>query len=324
MLPMLLTAILAFVAIAGVGFVLAGGGSQSKVSKRAHAIAERSRADVVRPRKAELDATTRRKQIVKTLKDQEKQQKKASLTLSSKLQQAGLSISVKTFWVIRVALGAFAFLLALIFIHTLWVSLVIGLATGAALPHWVLGFLCKRRAKKFLAAFPDAADIIVRGIKSGLPVHECLKIIAKEAPEPLGSEFRRVVENVGMGMTLDQALEKSYERMPISELRFFAIVLGIQQKTGGNLAEALGNLSTVLRARKMMREKIKAMSGEATASAAIIGSLPPAVIILISITTPSYMAVLFTDKRGHLILMVGGVLMALGIWVMRRMINFKF
>ena len=321
---MLLTAILAFVAIAGVGFVLAGGGSQSKISKRAQAITERQRPDVVRPRKAELDATTRRKQIVKGLKEQERQQKKATLTLSAKLQQAGLGITVKTFWIIRVVLGAVALLLALVFVKTLWVSLIIGLAVGAGLPHWVLGFLIKRRAKKFLAAFPDATDIIVRGIKSGLPVHECLKIIAKEAPEPLGSEFRRVVENVGMGMTLDQALEKSYERMPISELRFFAIVLGIQSKTGGNLAEALGNLSAVLRARKMMGEKIKAMSGEATASAGIIGSLPPAVITLISITTPSYMAVLFTDKRGHLILMVGAALMALGIWVMRRMINFKF
>jgi len=324
MLPVVLTAILAFVAIAGVGFVLAGGGGQSKVSKRAQAITERGRVDIARPRKAETDATTRRKQILKTLKDQERQQKKQSLTLTSKLLQAGLPISVKTFWFIRLALGVATFLLCLIFIHTLWVSLFLAMAMAFGLPRWVLGFLIKRRAKKFLAAFPDATDIIVRGIKSGLPVHECLKIIAKEAPEPLGSEFRRVVENVGMGMTLDQALEKAYERMPISELRFFSIVLGIQQKTGGNLAEALGNLSSVLRARKMMREKIKAMSGEATASAAIIGSLPPAVIILISITTPSYMAVLFTDKRGHLILLVGGVLMALGIWVMRRMINFKF
>jgi tight adherence protein B len=324
MLPMLLTAVLAFVAIAGVGFVLAGGSGQSKVSKRAQAITERGRADVARPRKAETDANSRRKQILKNLKDQERQQKKQSLTLRAKLLQAGLSMSVRTFWIIRAVLGVVVLLICLVIVKTLWISLVIGLAAGMGLPHWVLGFLRKRRMKKYLAAFPDAADIIVRGIKSGLPVHECLKIIAKEAPEPLGSEFRRVVENVGMGMTLDQALEKSYERMPLPELRFFAIVLGIQQKTGGNLAEALGNLSNVLRARKMMREKIKAMSGEATASASIIGALPPAVITLISITTPSYMAVLFTDKRGHLILMAGGFLMIIGIWVMRRMINFKF
>jgi tight adherence protein B len=324
MLTTLLAALLGFVAIAGLGFAFAGGSGQSKVSKRAQAIAERGRVDSARPRKAETDANARRKQILKNLKDQEKQQKKQSLTLGAKLQQAGLSLSVRAFWIIRIAVGAVALLISLILVKTLWISLIFGLAAGAALPHWFLGVLCKRRTKKYLAAFPDAADIIVRGIKSGLPVHECLKIIAKEAPEPLGSEFRRIVENVGMGMTLEQALEKSYERMPLPELRFFAIVHGIQQKTGGNLAEALGNLSSVLRARKMMREKIKAMSGEATASATIIGALPPAVILLISITTPSYMAVLFTDKRGHLILLMGALLMAVGIWVMRRMINFKF
>jgi tight adherence protein B len=321
---MILTAVLAFVAFGGLGFALLGGSGQTKVSKRAQAITERSRADIVRPRKAELDATTRRRQILKTLKDQEKQQKKASLTLASKLQQSGLTMSVRTFWIIRVALAFVVFLLAFVFIHTAWIALVLGAVTGSALPQWVLGFLCKRRAKKFVAAFPDATDIIVRGIRSGLPVHECLKIIGKEAPEPLGAEFRRVVENVGLGMTLDQALEKSYERMPIPELRFFSIVLGIQAKTGGNLAEALGNLSSVLRARKLMREKIKALSSEATASAAIIGVLPPGVIVLISLTTPSYMAVLFTDKRGHLILIAGALLMSIGIWVMRRMINFKF
>lgn len=324
MLPMLLTAVLAFVTLGGLGFAMFGGSGQTKIAKRAHQVTERTRTDIVRPRKAELDATTRRKQILKTLKDQDRQAKKATLTLSSKLQQAGLSITVRTFWIIRVGLGVMVFLIALVAIHTLWIAAILALAAGAGLPNWVLGFLIKRRSKKFLAAFPDATDIIVRGIRSGLPVHECLKIIGKEAPEPLGAEFRRVVENVGMGMTLDQALEKSYERMPISELRFFAIVLGIQSKTGGNLAEALGNLSAVLRARKLMREKIKALSSEATASACIIGILPPAVITLISLTTPSYMAVLFTDKRGHLILMAGVFLMSAGIWVMRRMINFKF
>jgi tight adherence protein B len=187
----------------------------------------------------------------------------------------------------------------------------------------VVGFLAKRRRGKFSEAFPDSIDIITRGIKSGLPVHDCLKIIAIEAPQPLASEFGRLVEGVGMGLTMDQALEKMYERMPTPELRFFTIVLAIQQKTGGNLAEALNNLSTVLRGRKMMREKVKALSGEALASAFIIGSLPPGVIILISITTPAYMAPLFTDRRGNLILLVAALMMTFGIWVMRRMMNFK-
>src|SRR5690606_34751816 len=151
-------------------------------------------------------------------------------------------------------------------------------------PRWILNFLAKKRTKQFTAAFSDALDIIVRGIKSGLPVHDCLRIIGQETPEPLAGEFRRLNESIGMGMTIDQALEKMYERMPTSELRFFIIVLVIQQKTGGNLAEALGNLSAVLRSRKLMREKIKALSSEALASAWIIGCLPPGVVALIMIT----------------------------------------
>jgi tight adherence protein B len=149
-------------------------------------------------------------------------------------------------------------------------------------------------------------------------------MIGTECPEPLAGEFRILTENVAMGMSMDQALERMYERMPTNELRFFTIVLSIQAKTGGNLAEALGNLSTVLRARKLMAEKVKALSAEAVASAFIIGSLPPAVATLISVTAPSYMAPLFTDPRGHIMLMGAAVWMSIGIFVMRKMINFKF
>jgi tight adherence protein B len=197
-------------------------------------------------------------------------------------------------------------------------------AAGFGLPRWVVGMMAKARTKKFTEAFSDAIDIIVRGIKSGLPVHDCLKIIGKECPEPLAGEFRVLVENTGMGMSMDQALERMYERMPTNELRFFTIVLTIQAKTGGNLAEALGNLSTVLRGRKLMAEKIKALSAEAVASAFIIGSLPPGVIVLISVTAPTYMAPMFTDQRGHFMLMIAGFWMSVGIFVMRKMINFKF
>jgi tight adherence protein B len=133
-----------------------------------------------------------------------------------------------------------------------------------------------------------------------------------------------LVEGLGVGLTLQQALDKMYERMPTPELKFFAIVIGIQQKTGGNLAEALGNLSTVLRARKMMGEKIKALSSEATASAGIIGSLPPAVMILVSVTTPAYMGKLFTEPRGQFMLLIAVLMMSLGVFVMKRMISFKF
>jgi tight adherence protein B len=191
-------------------------------------------------------------------------------------------------------------------------------------PQWVLGFLATRRKNKFTLVFSDAMDIIVRGIKSGLPVHDCLKIIARETSEPLAGEFRRLVENIGLGMSLDQSLEKLYERMPTAEVRFFSIVMNIQQKTGGNLAEALNNLSTVLRSRKLMREKVKALSAEATSSAAIIGCLPPGVVVLISVWTPSYMMPMFIDHRGWLMLGASAIWMSLGVFVMVRMINFKF
>ena len=317
----ILAAVLGFVAIAGLGFVFAGPG-RSSTSKRTQAIAQRSRAET-RARPSAPDPAMRRKQILKTLKDNEKRQRKATVSLTARLMQAGLAITPKTFWMVSAGVGVLMALVLLVMGQKLLIVLVLALVAGLGLPRWVLGFLAKRRAKKFVADFPDAADIIVRGIKSGLPVHECLNIIAKETPEPLATEFRKLVENISMGLTMDQALEKMQERMPIQELRFFAIVLGIQQKTGGNLAEALSNLSVVLRSRKLMREKIKAMSSEATASAMIIGSLPPAVMTLITITSPAYLGVLFTEPTGKLLLLGAATWMGLGVLVMRKMINFK-
>ncbi|MFN7360651.1 type II secretion system F family protein, partial [Brevundimonas sp.] len=165
--------------------------------------------------------------------------------------------------------------------------------------------------------------VIVRGIRSGLPVHDCFKIIARESPAPLGPEFQRLVEAIGVGMTLGQALDKMYERMPSPELRFRAIVMAIQQKTGGNLGEALSNLSTVLRARRMMGEKVKALSSEAISSAGIIGSLPIVVMTLVMVASPDYMSRMFTDPRGHAMLLGSGVWMGLGVLVMKKMISFK-
>lgn len=325
----ILVAILAFVAVAGIGLAFAGdggGAASSKTLKRAQTlVGEGPRQErVSRAKAAASEPGARRKQILRTLKEQEKQQRKASLTLEARLRQAGLSATVQQFWIASAILGAVVFLTALLLRAHPVIALGVGFAAGGGLPRWIVDFLAKRRTKKFTEAFSDAIDIIVRGIKSGLPVHDCLRIIAAESPEPLAGEFRRLVENLGMGVNMDQALEKMYERMPTSELRFFTIVLNIQQKTGGNLAEALGNLSVVLRARKMMREKIKALSAEAIASASIIGCLPPGVVILISVVSPQYIMPMFTDSRGHLLLMIGGVWMTIGIVVMRKMINFKF
>jgi len=322
----ILAGILGFITIAGLGFAFAGGDSGSaKAAKRAQLIAGGGeRQASVRAKAAANTPDARRQAILKSLKDQERKQKKASLSIGARMQAAGLGQNVKMFWIVSGVLGLFVAMIILLLGQSPLVALGAGFAAGAGLPRWVLGFLGKGRTTKFTEAFADAVDIIVRGIKSGLPVHDCLKIIGKECPEPLAGEFRTLTENVAMGVPMDAALEKMYERMPTNELRFFAIVLAIQQKTGGNLAEALGNLSTVLRARKLMKEKIKALSAEAVASAFIIGCMPPGVVTLITVTSPAYMKPMFTDPRGHLMLLAGAILMSMGIFVMRKMINFKF
>ena len=325
MLP-ILAAVLAFITIGGLGWAFVGGGDSTDVAvKRAQNFGG-PKQNMAAARKAAAANTpeARRKQIMQQLQESERAQRKARVSLTAKLKQAGLSTSVKTFWIISAVSGVVAFLAPLLFVPNILIALGAAVIFGLGLPRWVVGFLGNSRRKKFSSHFADAVDVIVRGIKSGLPVHDCFKIIARESPAPLGGEFQTLVEGLGVGLTLQQALEKMYERMPTPELKFFTIVIGIQQKTGGNLAEALGNLSTVLRARKMMGEKIKALSSEATASAGIIGALPPAVMILVSITTPEYMGKLFTEPRGQFMLLIAVLMMALGVFVMKRMISFKF
>jgi tight adherence protein B len=323
-LMLILVAVLGFVSVAGLGFAFVGvDDSRAKAAKRVQAVAATTK-EKGRARLAPAEAAgQRRKQILESLKANEKQQRKSRLTVDSRLKQAGLSTDAKQFWLFCGVLGVLVGGLCLLFRFNPLISLGLAFAAGLGLPRWVLGMLIKRRHKRFTEEFPNAIDIIVRGIKSGLPVHDCLKVIARESPPPVDSEFQRLVEGLGLGMSLDQGLERMYDSMPTAEVRFFAIVMAIQQKTGGNLAEALGGLSAVLRARKLMREKIKAMSGEAVASACIIGSLPPGIMALVSVTSPSYMAPMYGDPRGHMMLLGGALWMAAGIFAMRRMINFK-
>jgi tight adherence protein B len=318
----------AFAIVVAVGFVFAGGDTAKDTAvKRAQTLGGPTASRDARRARAQASVNTpeaRRKQIVKSLQEQERQHKRVRLTLNNKLKRAGLSTTPSQFWIGSAGFGIVAAGIAMFCHINPFVALALGASCAFGVPMWVVGFLGSRRTNKFTLTFSDAMDIVVRGIKSGLPVHDCLKIIGRETAEPLAGEFRRLVENIGMGMSLDQALEKLHEHMPTAEVRFFSIVMNIQQKTGGNLAEALNNLSMVLRSRKLMREKVKALSAEATSSAMIIGCLPPGVVILISVWTPSYMAPMFTDHRGWLMLGGSAIWMSIGVFVMVRMINFKF
>jgi tight adherence protein B len=183
---------------------------------------------------------------------------------------------------------------------------------------------CKSRLKSFSAEFPDSVDIIVRGVKAGLPLVDCLRIISLEAQEPVRGEFKAILEDQTMGLPIDQAVQRLSERVPLAETNFFAIVIALQSRTGGSLSEALGNLSKVLRERKKMKAKIKAVSAEAKASAGIIGCLPVVVALLIYLTSPAYISLLFTTTTGNIALAGSAFWMFIGVMIMRKMINFDF
>ena len=283
---------------------------------RAEPVAARSKARVQR---------SRREQVEETLKDLEVKKKKLkSPPLHIKIQQAGLSWSKNQFLMMAAGLGLFAFAIAFMVTGGLLQALMAAFAAGGGLPLWILSYLKKRREKKFLDAFPDAVDVIVRGIKAGLPLADSLKVIANDSPEPIKSEFKAIIETQTIGMPLGEACGKLYERMPLPEANFFGIVISIQQKAGGNLSEALGNLSRVLRDRKKMKAKIQAMSMEAKASASIIGCLPIAVGALVWLTSPDYIELLWTADLGRMMMVGCAMWMSVGVFVMKQMINFDF
>jgi tight adherence protein B len=268
---------------------------------------------------------SRREQVEGSLKEIEQRRSKAkSPPLSVRITQAGLTWSKQKFLVISGILGVLGFLVALGLNAGLLGAAGIAFAGAFGLPRWILKFLKKRREARFLKHFPDAVDVIVRGIKAGLPLLDSIRVITNDSPEPVCSEFRAIVETQGFGLPLGEACIKLYERIPVAEANFFGIVISIQQKAGGNLSEALGNLSRVLRDRKKMKAKIQAMSMEAKASAAIIGSLPPAVMTLVYLTSPHYIELLWTESLGRMMLAASAAWMFFGVMVMRKMINFDF
>ncbi len=243
--------------------------------------------------------------------------------VADQLLQAGLDITVSAYFVISAVIGVVA-VLGYLLSGLPPIGALAALPIGAFLvPRMVIGSLANGRQKKFTAHFADAMDLIVRGIRSGLPINECFTVVAREFDPPLGEEFRLLVEGQNLGLTIDDLMARGIERLPTAEYKFFAIVIQIQRQTGGNLADTLDNLSTVLRERKRMRDKAQAMAAEAKASSMIIGSLPFAVAGLLSVVNPDYLMLLFTERTGNILLGIGAFWMTLGSLVMRKMINFK-
>jgi tight adherence protein B len=316
-------AFLAAVAVGGVAWVfiypmLSG---ERKAEQRMASVAK----TVPAARVSRGHQKSRRDTVEATLKEFEERHKQSkNRPISVRIAQAGLKWSKRQFLLLSIGVGVVMFLAGLVSGGGLLVAMALAFAGAFGIPRWLLSFLKKRRESKFLNGFPDAVDIIVRGVKAGLPLLDCLKMIASESPEPVKSEFRMIVETQAVGMPLGDACQKLYEDMPLPEANFFGIVIAIQQKAGGNLAEALGNLSRVLRDRKKMKAKIQAMSQEAKASAGIIGSLPLAVMAIVYLSSPQYITLLWTEPLGRMMLAASAVWMFIGVMVMKKMINFDF
>lgn len=313
---------LASVATAGVLYALAYPWLvDERAEKRQKSIFEAGSRAAVNPRETAL----RRGQVAESLKDLEKKQMNLrNPPLKTRIEQAGLTWTVKKYRIVSAMIAALAALVALILSGSIYLMPVAAFVGGFGIPRWLLKYLMQRRQKAFIKEFPNAIDIIVRGVKSGLPLGDCFRIVAAESQDPVKAEFRGILEMQTVGMPLGEAVERLHHRLGLAEANFFAIVINIQSKAGGNLSEALGNLANVLRERAKMVNKIQAMSMEAKASAWIIGSLPVIVGTLVYLVSPEYISQLWTRDVGYILLGAGAFWMSCGILTMRRMINFDF
>jgi tight adherence protein B len=298
--------------------------AEGRVAKVKAAETDRTKVKAARDRVQDL--AKKRKSLQEDLKALEKRQQeknKKNLSIKSRIAQAGLKMSPPQFYMLSAAVGLVSFVVTFLVAHSLLLAIGLAFVLALGLPRWVLSFLVNRRKNRFLEELPNALDVMVRSIKSGLPLNDALRLIASEGQDPVKAEFRKVVEAQAVGLSIPDACARMYQNFPLQELNFFSIVIAIQSQAGGNLSEALGNLSKVLRERRKMKQKIAAVSMEAKASAAIIGSLPFIVALLVYLTSPDYIKILFTDSRGHVILGFSALWMTTGIIVMRNMINFE-
>jgi len=331
----LIIAILAVICVGAAGFALVpsmlGSGRADKRIKALQGDVQANRRELSATRTRE----TRRKEIQQTLRTQTEvlQKRKRRVPLQDQLYQAGMKLKSGAFIRNSFIVGIVVFILCIVLqvpplevsgVQLPVYSAVFGLTGGYMLPRMYLGHRRKKYQNGFLDELPNAVEAIVRGVKSGLPLNDSMRLVAKEAKEPIKSDFQRVLDQQSLGKSMMEAVNTLYDRVPLPEVNFFIVVITVQQQAGGNLSEALGNLAKVLRNRKKMKQKIKAMSSEAKASAGIIGSLPFIVAILVTLTTPSYMLPLFTTPIGMIMLGIALVLMSIGIFIMVKMVQFDF
>lgn len=320
----LIIAILAVVCVGAAGFALVpsmlGGGRADKRIKALQGDIQANRREATATRSRE----TRRKEIQQTLRAQTDtlQKRKKRVPLQDQLYQAGMKLKRGAFIRNSIIVGILLFAGTWALQVDLVYCAVFGLAGGYLLPRMYLGHRRKKYQNAFLDELPNAVEAIVRGVKSGLPLNDSMRLVAKEAKEPIKSDFQRVLDQQSLGKSMMEAVSTLFDRVPLPEVNFFVVVITVQQQAGGNLSEALGNLAKVLRNRKKMKQKIKAMSSEAKASAGIIGSLPFIVALLVTLTTPSYMLPLFTTDIGLIMLGIAAILMSMGVFIMVKMVQF--
>ena len=321
----ILLVILAMITVGAAGFALVpsalGGGRAEKRRKalqgdmrinRLEASAARSRDD-------------RRKSVQQALKSQtDALNAKKRVKLPQLLFQAGMTIKPAAFIRNSIIFGVVVLVILVVVQVPIYLAPVFAVAAGYLLPRMYVSRKRKKYQDRFLDELPNAVEAIVRGVKTGLPLNDSIRVVAKDAKEPVRSEFQRVLDQQSFGMSMTEAVTVLLDRVPLAEVNFFVVVITVQQQAGGNLSEALGNLAKVLRNRKKMKQKIKAMSSEAKASAGIIGSLPFVVGILVSVVSPAYLAPLFFTSLGQIWLGIGVIMLALGVFVMNRMIQFDY
>lgn len=321
----LLLIVLAMVTVGAAGFALvpsALGNKRADQRKRAFQGdigANRRQADASR---AQED---RRKSVQKALKAQSDEiNARKRLRLPAMLFQAGMTTKPSTYIRNSILFGVGLFVVLFIATVPFHFAIVFAVAGAYLLPRFYVMRKRKKYQDRFLDELPNAIEAIVRGVKTGLPLNDSMRVVAKDTKEPVRSEFGRVLDQQSFGFSMTEAVQVLLDRVPLPEVNFFVVVISVQQQSGGNLSEALGNLARVLRNRKKMKMKVKAMSSEAKASAGIIGALPVVVATLVSLVSPAYLLPLFVTPVGNICLGAAGLMLALGIFIMNRMVKFDY